>query len=390
MDTFALFAEQEYKNRHRKLYESLDVDLGIVFNRSDLFYYSGTGFDGMMTVDDTMTRYVRRNAALAAQESVIPVQEMPSFRIFKEIAKDSKISTLGLELDVLPYRTVSYITKAFDDPIIVDIGDQLREIRAVKSPAEQEYMKQAAKQTDDSFEYVRDKIKPGVTEQELSAHIEYYLRKEGHPGYINVRMFHHNLTTLAYVMTGESTATLNSFFGPVSGQGSCRLHKNGPSQRKVKADSSVLIDTTGVVEGYTADETRTFMVGNPDPLLLEAHQAAAEVQKFCEKHLVEGAQPEAIFAELWELVGELGMDKHFMGIGKDTVPFIGHGIGLELDELPIITDKYHQPLQEGNIIAIEPKLIFDDPRSGVGIEDSYIVGKNSAERITRTPWDLKC
>jgi Xaa-Pro aminopeptidase len=319
-------------------------------------------------------------------ESTLPVKLMSSFRLFKEMGSEMEITTLGLELDILPFITVKYIEKAFNNPEIIDVSGTLREIRSVKSPAEQKIMRRAMKQTDDSFNYIQDKIAPGKTELEIAAEIEYFLRREGHPGMVNVRMFHHNLTSNAYVMAGESTATLNSLFGPVSGTGLCKMHKNGPSKRKIKNDEAVLIDTTGVVEGYTGDETRTFFLGQPHIILRDAYEGAKDIQTRAGKIMKHGVLPETVFDELNELARELDLYQNFMGKGEDKVSFIGHGVGLELDDLPIITDKYNQPLQAGNIIALEPKFIFDNPKGGVGIEDCWIVGKNKSERITLFPW----
>jgi Xaa-Pro aminopeptidase len=379
-------SENEYKTRESELLEKIGVDFAVIFNRADLFYYSNTGYDGVVTVSNSLQRYVRRNIEDAKQESILPVDLMQSFRLFKDLGSQGEIKTLGLELDILPYRTVEYLSKAFNQPEIVDISGILRQIRSVKSRAEQELMKQAMQQTDASFEYIQDRIKPGLTELEVAADIEYFLRKEGHPGMVNVRMFHHNLTSNAYVMSGESTGTLNSLFGPVSGTGLCKIHKNGPSRRKIKNNEAVLIDTTGVVEGYTGDETRTFFMGNPDQRLLDGYEAAKQLQELTGKIMKHGALPENVFSELNNLAKELGQFENFMGRQDDKVSFIGHGVGLELDDLPIITDKYNEPLQSGNIVAVEPKFIYDQPRSGVGIEDCWIVGENGSERITKFPW----
>ncbi|MGA0277345.1 MAG: M24 family metallopeptidase [Candidatus Kariarchaeum pelagius] len=381
-----LFDDSEYERRLKNL-NNIEVDQLILFNRPDLFYYSGTGLDGVLFKSGKENvRYIRRNIELGKNESKIKTEFMPSFRTFRDIGKNNNIGKLGLELDMLPYKTVKYLEKTLNPVNIVDISEQLRIIRSVKSDKEQYYMKIAAKQTDESFEDVVDLIKPGMTELEISAKIEYFLRRDGHPGYINVRMFQHNLTSLSYVMAGDSTASLNSVFGPVSGQGNCRLHKNGPSKRKIKNNEVVLIDTTGVYEGYTADETRSIFIGKPEDNLYHGLEVAKEIQKYCEKNMIEGKKPSELYIELIQMANEYGLSENFMGYRQDRVPFIGHGIGLELDEFPIITEKYERELKEGNIIAVEPKFIFDNPKSGVGIEDSYIVRKGKAERITKHPW----
>ncbi|MDH5646246.1 MAG: aminopeptidase P family N-terminal domain-containing protein, partial [Candidatus Heimdallarchaeota archaeon] len=221
-----LFSEEEYTQRIRNLDEKInDIDTFILFNRADTFYYSGIGLDGFIIKEnDNYSRYVTRNLDVAKELSTLDIKEMKNFRIFKDIGKNLDIDKIGLELDLVPYNTVRYIVNAMGNPEVIDISNQLRQIRSVKSAKEQEYMKLAAKQTDDSFEYAKEIIKPGMTEKELSAEIGKFLRFQGHPGYVQVRMFHYNYTALSYVMSGESTYALNAKFGPFSGNGSCRYH----------------------------------------------------------------------------------------------------------------------------------------------------------------------
>ena len=206
MDQGSIFTKSEFQKREQKLKDDLkNIDFSIIFNRPDLYYYSGTGLDGILSVNnvkDEITRFVNRNVDLAESQSYYPVAEMVSFRIFKELSNDCDAKSLGLELDILPYKTVQYIKKAFNNIELHDISPVLREIRSVKSKAEQEIMKQAAKQTDKSFELAREIIEPGMSEIELSSKIEKFLRNNGHPGFLQIRAFSHNMTTNAVVMSG--------------------------------------------------------------------------------------------------------------------------------------------------------------------------------------------
>ena len=289
MDQGSIFTKSEFQKREQKLKEDLkNIDFSIIFNRPDLYYYSGTGLDGILSVNnvkDEITRFVNRNVDLAESQSYYPVAEMVSFRIFKELSNDCDAKSLGLELDILPYKTVQYIKKAFNNIELHDISPVLREIRSVKSKAEQEIMKQAAKQTDKSFELAREIIEPGMSEIELSSKIEKFLRNNGHPGFLQIRAFSHNMTTNAVVMSGSNTSTLNTRFGPVSGVGITKIHQNGPSNRKFKENDVVLIDTTGSIEGYIADETRTFFLGVPDMKMIDAYDVALQVHERTEKIL---------------------------------------------------------------------------------------------------------
>lgn len=387
MEYRSVFTKAEYEDRLKNLRATIsDLDISFIFGRADMFYYSSIGQDGFLAISETPTRYIGRNLDLAKELTHMEVKSMPSFRVFKEISRDMQISSIGLELDILPYKTVDYISRAFDKPEITDISSNLREIRSVKSEAEIQLMKEACKQTDASFEMARDYIKPGISEAQISGEIHRFLRNEGHPGWVQVRKFDHNYTALAYVMAGESTGYLNSGFGPVSGKGSSRYHMNGPSTRKVQDGDAILIDTTGVVEGYTADETRTFFLGKVPEIYENAYEVCMEVQNLISKILVDGARAPDVYQEVIELISNHGLEENFMGIGDDRISFLGHGVGLELDEVPIITPGYKKPIQSGQVVAIEPKFIFNDPKGGVGIEDTWVVRDNKADKLTQYPW----
>ena len=127
-----LFDDTEYEKRLNHL-NNIEVDQLILFNRPDLFYYSGTGLDGILFKSDSdNVRYIRRNIELGKNESKIKTDFMPSFRTFRDIGKNNNIGKLGLELDMLPYRTVKYLEKTLNPENIVDISEQLRTIRCVK------------------------------------------------------------------------------------------------------------------------------------------------------------------------------------------------------------------------------------------------------------------
>ena len=389
MDMKPIFSDSEYKSRISNLQEKTkDLDLTLILGRADLFYYSGFGLDGFIAIDGNITRYVQRNYDLGKELSSIHTKPMDSFRVFKELASETNPKTLGLELDRVPYKTVEYISRAFEKPKIVDISTTLRQIRSVKSNAEQEIMRQAADQTDRSFVYMTQIIKPGMSELELSADLDCFLRKEGHPGWMQIRKFDHNQPAIAYVMAGESTRSLNSSFGPVSGAGVGLYHMTGPSRRKFRDGDAVIVDTTGNVEGYTSDETRTYFMGNVDQKFRDAYDLAKQVHERIGNIMIAGNKPHEVYENILEFVTEFDRANHFMGLNHDRVKFVGHGVGLELDEFPILTSGYKDTLQEGQFVAVEPKFVFENPVGGVGIEDVWLVKSGKSEKITKTPWDL--
>ncbi len=387
-----LFKKNEFNYRRKRLKDILisqELDVVLLFSRAEIFYYSGIGLDGVLLQSkEELIFYVRRNLNLAREVTDLPVKKMESFRLFKELGSSLTDPKVGLELDILPYKTFEYIIKAFNPKEVIDVSTQLRKIRSKKSKAEIDFMKKSATQTIGSFDYLNDRLMPGMTEIEISLMAESYLRMHGHPNWVQVRAFQHNLTNLSVVTSGENAVQLNSYFGPISGNGCSNMHLGGASTRKIRKGDTLIVDTTGVYEGYITDVTRTFFIGKVDPKLQEAYNIAAEVQMKCANLLKPGASPSSIYDELETFVKESGFLERFMGVETDRVKFIGHGVGLELDEFPIITGGYKFPLEIGNTIAVEPKFIFPGLKQAVGIEETWLVTPTGGEILSNYQYNL--
>jgi Xaa-Pro dipeptidase len=127
------------------------------------------------------------------------------------------------------------------------------------------------------------------------------------------------------------------------------------------------------------DQTRVFCMGKLPEHLAEAHAAALHIQAELEAMARPGTICHELYDRAMKLAGEGPFEKHFQGF-PDHVPFIGHGIGIELDEFPIIGRGFDTPLQAGMVFALEPKFIFPD--GAVGIEDTYLVTKDGLEKLT--------
>ncbi len=128
----------------------------------------------------------------------------------------------------------------------------------------------------------------------------------------------------------------------------------------------------------------TFSLGPLDARFREAHEVAQEILA----GVAAAAQPGVTGARLFDLAQELaGGREGFMGAGRERVGFVGHGIGLEIDELPLLARAWEHPLEAGMVFALEPKFVF--PGEGaVGIENSYLVTESGAERLTTAPESL--
>ena len=156
---------------------------------------------------------------------------------------------------------------------------------------------------------------------------------------------------------------------------------------EIKPHSPILIDYCANLDAYVADSTRIFSLGNLKAPLVHAHEVMLEVQETLVRLGVPGTRAEDLYRAALGIVEKAGLSKGFMGSPKG-VPFVGHGIGLELDEWPVIGKGAQTRLEEGMVIAMEPKMVF--PGEGVvGIENTVVVTERGLEKITRFPDVIK-
>jgi len=174
---------------------------------------------------------------------------------------------------------------------------------------------------------------------------------------------------------------------PISGFGVTHAIAQGPSIQVLQQDMPILIDYGGGYNGYITDETRVYVIGTLKEIFKKGYDTAREIIDDAAAFGRVGVDATEIYGRALRLARRAHLEEHFMGYGKGKVSFIGHGLGLEINEWPVITARHHTVLQEGMVFAYEPKFIF--PGEGaIGIEVDFIVRKNGLERVTDSPIDI--
>jgi Xaa-Pro dipeptidase len=356
----------------------------LLIQRTDLFYFSGTGQNAHLFVPAVgePSLIVKKSLARARAESaldlVIPFESWPELAalIREAVPVGSKI---GLETDVIPANLFFRYQKMLDNCQVTDISKAIRKIRSVKSVYELGLIHEAAKISKSVFDHARAIIREGLTEIELASQLEMHARKQGHQGAVRMRGFNQEIY-FGHVMSGENAAAVSFFDGPTGGPGLNPSYPQGAGRAVIKRNEPILVDFVSIFEGYMVDQTRIFSLGEPASHLSNAYQQALMIKKT----LIELGKPGVSGSQLYEkseaMAAEAGLADYFMGC-LEKVSFIGHCIGLELDELPIIASGLETELKEGMVFALEPKFVF--PGEGtVGIEDSFVVGADKLEQIT--------
>jgi Xaa-Pro aminopeptidase len=153
-------------------------------------------------------------------------------------------------------------------------------------------------------------------------------------------------------------------------------------KKKLGMGEPIFVDTGFGYEGYFTDKTRVFSLGAPPSPAWEAHKVCLDIQEAVRSRLKPGAIPSRIYEEVYnKLVYPRGFEKHFMGFGSNQVPFLGHGIGLAIDEFPVIADKVRTPLEANMVIAVEPKKGLEGIGL-VGVENTFLVTDDGGEKLT--------
>ena len=182
------------------------------------------------------------------------------------------------------------------------------------------------------------------------------------------------------VLAGDNAAYPSPYDFALGGQG---LHPSLPMSQNgdpLRPSTTVMVDITGNHTGYQSDCSRTFSIGAVTQKALEAHQLSIDIQQAC----VEASQKGATCRQLYELglgmVERAGLAECFMGRSQQA-KFFGHGLGIEINELPVVTPRCETPLQPGMVIALEPKFVLDEI-GPVGTENTYVMTAGGLERIT--------
>ncbi len=388
-----LLPKSEAEARLRRLQvwmESSEVDAVFVQQNADLYYFAGTIQAGLLClpVSGLPLYLVLKSPTRAWRESPWErIVAMASWKKAPELLEGAGVGMrrIGLELDVLPVGHYQRMQALFPGTEFVDASDAIRRTRMIKSPHEVEQIRRAARMLQDAFERIPQWAVPGVTELEVAAQLEGFLRSRGHQGITRARGFNFELGYGA-LSAGPSASYPTCFPGPLGFEGLYAAVPSGAGRYELKAGETLMVDVVGGYGGYLADKTRTFALGRVPERLMRAHSFVLELMSGIEAMLAPGTVCSDIYEYAERRVRESPYRETFMGVGDSHVRFVGHGIGLEIDELPVLAPRVEQALEAGMTVAIEPKIFF--PEGGVGIEDTYLITPSGFEKLTCFPDEM--
>ncbi|MBN1959216.1 MAG: aminopeptidase P family protein [Desulfuromonadales bacterium] len=379
----------EYQQRIERLQNrltTLQLDGALYFYPIDVFYFCATRQTATLWVPSSgaPVLFVRKSYARAVEEACIDdIRRFPRSSEFSDQIVGRKI---GMTFDVIPVQQFHYYQQLLPRREFVDISQLHRELRSLKSPWELERMRHSGAQLSRVFASMVDYIQPGLRELDVAAEFEVRLRRIGGEGLVRMRAFNQELF-LGLTVSGENAAAGGFFDGAATGVGLSSAAPHGASQALILPDQPIMLDYTGIFDGYIVDMTRMYVCGRLDPQCRDAFTLARKIQDHIAAQLTPGALCSDLYDQALCMARDAGLENNFMGPPGEQAGFIGHGVGLELDEYPVLAPKSAVSLQRGQTIAVEPKFTFAG-RGIVGIENTYAVTAQGGEKISVLSDDL--
>ncbi|MBZ4219961.1 MAG: Xaa-Pro peptidase family protein [Chlorobium sp.] len=375
---------QERVFRLQIMLQNKGVHAALFIMPIDVYYFAGTRQNAILWIpaEGEPLLLVRKSLLRAREESPIAdIRPFPPSKEFASLFSDDQLS-IGMTFDAVPVQQHAFYSRALPGRTFVDISMMVRELRSVKSPFEYDQLCYSAGKLASVFAEVPNFLKAGMRELDLSAEMEYRLRKAGHEGYVRMRAFNQELF---FGLAVSSGGLQGGFFdGPVTGKGLSSASPHGASCDVIGVNQPILLDYAGVFNGYISDMTRIFVIGTLDAELQRAFDVAIEIQEMVCQGMKPGVICEELFFAAEAMAERAGLGSFFMGMPGEQAKFVGHGVGLELDELPVLAKGFTLPLQAGQVIAVEPKFVI--PGKGViGIENTFVVTDDGGLRLSDLP-----
>ena len=364
----------------------------LLFYSRDVFYYTGTAQPSYLMVfpDDHML-YVKSGFEFASKEVFIDKEKVREERrlenIYSEVFHSFQEKRIATELDLLPaneFLKFQDIFKGFD---WVDVSPHVLEQRKRKDASEIERIKEACGVIDAGHNAVLSNLKEGITELEMAAAVENAHRLAGHEGIFFIRQPDFFMSR-GPISSGPNLFKISGVVYTVTGVGLSPSVPAGPSRRRMSERDLLVVDIPVLVNGYHADQTRTYLLGKADEKVKATYDKLREIAD----HLIESIGPGMRCSEIYKLAvakaEALGAGDAFLNFGGGKRShLIGHGIGLEINEPPVLAPNDHSIVSDGYVIALDMHIL--DEEVGVfKLEDMILIGEKDNQILTKSPREL--
>jgi Xaa-Pro aminopeptidase len=395
---------EELQLRWKKLRELLKEHVpgagGVfVFSRLNIYYLTGTFGNGLLwlPLEGGPVLMLRRGMERARAES--PLDDIRPFKSYRDVTEilSSTGSVLPdaflAEMNGLSWALANSFMKYMNGYHVLNGDAVIGMARAHKTPLELKLMREAGRRHDLCLvDLLPLRINPGMTEMEIVRIISDMFFEHGHCGILRMEKYGEEVY-MGHISSGDSGNYSSVFNGALGLRG---LHPSVPhmgSSKKIWSKGEVMmIDNGFSFEGYQTDKSHVYWSGRQEEIpgdARSAHDLCIEMQEWIAGQLRPGVIPSDIWAHCSQWAERAGFGEGFMGLPENKVGFVGHGIGLAVDEYPVLARGIDQPLEEGMVLAVEPKIGM--PGLGmVGIENTFEVTPEGGVSLTGDRYDISC
>jgi Xaa-Pro dipeptidase len=359
----------------RPLMEKASLDGAFFHYKIDYYYLSGTMQDAVFFLprDGAPILFVRRELGRARRES--PLENVLPLGALDDLKPHAgKMKRIGLQLDVMPYNQVMIYKDLLPAANFVNCSSLAKALRRIKSPFEVKLMEKAAAIAKKVYARIPEVLKEGMKEIELGGILEAFAKPLGHEGLLRMRSLNYEPYTW-HILSGRSGSVVSQADSPMGGSGLSPAFPVGASMKRMRKGEAILVDFGVNYHGYHMDLTRMYAIGHMPDQLARAYHVCRDIHYRVLDRAVQGVPASELFSYSRELADAAGFGAYYLGHGQHKVSFLGHGIGIELSELPFLAPRHDYPLIDGMTLAIEPKMVFPG-KGATGIENTVIFEKS--------------
>ena len=372
---------KQRRDKIRVLMAQQGIDAALFTCNVNLIYTYGQVVSGFLylPLNDSARLFIKRPNNIEG-EHVRPIrkpEQLPDLLTELGLPLPQRLMLEGDELSFNEYRRLA---ACFPSAEVLPCGSALvRQARSVKTELEIELFRRSGLAHARAYAQIPTVYRPGMTDRELSIEIERLMRLEGNLGIF--RVFGQSMEIfMGSLLAGDNAAAPSPYDFALGGEGMDPALPGGANNTPLQEGQSLMVDLGGNFFGYMGDMSRVFSIGRLPQQAYDAHQLCLDIQDAIADMARPGVVCEDLYNKAIDMVTRAGMADYFMGVGQKA-KFIGHGIGLEINEAPVIAPRMKQELEPGMVFALEPKIVL--PGVGpVGIENSWAVGAEGLEKLT--------
>lgn len=389
-DRLLLLSDDELSHRLDHIDSAMsatNLDSLVVCSAVNTYYLSGRVFCGFAIYIKQLRRVlwlVKRPAQLKGKDVIYLRKPEQILNCINALGvAPAALGNVGLELDDISYNHIIRQATALGLKTWGNANNILNIARSVKTPFEQSLIRQSGVSHEHAYRRIPHLYREGMSDIELQIEIERTSRMEGCLGLFRVSGPDMELH-MGNILVGNNADAPSPYDFAMGGAGASPSLPVGADGSILRSGLAVMIDVNGNYTGYMTDMTRTFTIGGLPDEALQAHDVSCEI---C-RELADMGRPGVAAKDLYErataIAANHGLEQYFMG-HRQHAGFVGHGVGIVINEMPVIAPRSKNILQAGNVIALEPKFVI--PHIGaVGIENTYIVQENGPMQcVTNAP-----